>query len=520
MKHLSGALDQILWTHGHFLCLAFIVVIALLASFAGAPFRQTSPASPCAEPQAAMPGMAWLYLVFGLAMGLYAAAIPAGESMTWYDANQLFSTFTGHQFYPPPIWPGAGRFFPLAHQEFQLLSLISNTLVFYHIFAAVEMLVLVAVLMWSTRNAPVWGMAVIAGTVLTPAVNQVFFELIYSERNMLLLMAFAVLGGQAWRGRGSLLGLTTAAASAAAVTLYKETAFLFVAAESAGAAAQSWFEPETGIRRRLLVLAGVLAVVCVVWLGVYAIAILPQIETAYSAWAGATRIGALEACVMQPWSWLLAVLLLMRLNELAEDIAAVDAIWDGVLVSAVIYAAAIIVLRFTLSYYMAPAAFLTWFYLLHRVAAGQTRRLNWLALGVLLIQLPATAGQIAFQKELVGAKGQAVAYLAAAGSLVPQPLRVHFPEATRYEAGLLTGLLQAQYGVEARAGISLGADTAFSDCTSDIHVPCADRMAMRPGDFLVGLGAPLSVPGTHQVFVSQQVGLWPNHYFVYVYQAN
>jgi hypothetical protein len=520
MQALANAADQLLWMKAHLLCAGFIVFVAI-AAVAGAllwqPMAAAEPA-PRGPPPAGR--ISWMLLPLAVLLGIYAAVIPARESMTWWDANQLFSSFTGHQFYPSPVWPGAGRLFPLAHQEFEFLGRLSPTLFFYHMFAAAELLALVGIIGWMLRSRPEIAALICFAVITTPAVAQASFELIYPERNMMPLLCIALIGAERWRDGGCYAWLVAAAAAGGALLLYKETAFLLLICVCATAVAGWRSGALQGGQRRLLALVLAWGLGIAVWLITYAVAIFPEITRAYGSASLVTRQAAVEALAAQPWAWLLLCLLAVRGVELLRAPSRFDTVWDGAMLAAPLYAVAVVALRFTAPYYMAPAALLTWLLLGRFLAARPSW--SWLLLiggGVALLQLPVTIDQIRGQKEMVGAKGQAVRYFADAASVLPEPLRIHFMDSTRYEAGLFAGLLQAQYGVTAQAGIGFTGSTAFSSCTTDIQVQCADNMPERPGDFIVSFGQRLDAAGLAGVFVSNPVGFWPNHYQVYIYRV-
>lgn len=519
MENFRLNLIHILWEYPHSICLAFIGAMSVLAFFLGFPIRRKVPCFPSSQPLLLTSRTIWVYWMFGLFLGVFAAIIPAGEAMTWYDSNIFFSTLSGKQFYPSPIWPGSGRFFPLAHQEFQFLSHINATFQFYHIFSSFELIIICGILLLWARSIPVWGVITIIGIVTTPAIIMAFSEIIYPERNMLVLLLLIILSSKIWYDRGFLFGLIAATASAAALILYKETSIIILGVGSAITFLKIFYENRKDYRQRLLIWSSLQALICITWLVVYFGLIMPSVTARYAAAENITYISAITSFIAQPWSWLLLVLCIIRLQSFFKNGKEIDAVWDSVLLSSILYSAAIIVLRFVIPYYTAPAAFMTWLYALNCIRKNKAIFINYFTVILVLVQFPITVHQIENQKEIVDAKAQATAYLAAMGSIQYQPMRLHFPQSNRYEAGLMSGLLLKEYDVSSIAGIAFSdIDSDFSDCTSDIHVPCADHMILGKDDFIVGLGAQIKNPGLKLIFTSQPIGFWKNRYFVFIYK--
>jgi hypothetical protein len=89
-----------------------------------------------------------------VALGVLVAFLVAYIAMTlvWEDFasgdNSFFTLLTlrGHDI-PPPIWPGNGRFFPLALQEFNLIRHFTDSAVGYQVLPIAELLVFVFMLL-------------------------------------------------------------------------------------------------------------------------------------------------------------------------------------------------------------------------------------------------------------------------------------------------------------------------------------------------------------------------------------
>jgi hypothetical protein len=85
----------------------------------------------------------YLYLaVFSLFTVVYVFMILYREDFACYDCDVLMDYAAVGRRFPPPIWTGAGRFFPLAFQEFHALQFFTRSPTGFHLFAVAELLVL------------------------------------------------------------------------------------------------------------------------------------------------------------------------------------------------------------------------------------------------------------------------------------------------------------------------------------------------------------------------------------------
>lgn len=167
--------------------------------------------------------------VLALFLAAYGASILIWEDFAWYD-NSLFTVLTlrGHDI-PFPIWPESGRFFPLGLQEFNLIRHFTNTVAGYHTLSILELLILAALLIVLDDYLSVAARAVLVGVaLLTPSAVVSFAGLIYSERNLLLLIAFLALCIRRFKQTHSAPWAVGAVVAAQIMLYLKEPVFLFL----------------------------------------------------------------------------------------------------------------------------------------------------------------------------------------------------------------------------------------------------------------------------------------------------
>jgi hypothetical protein len=116
--------------------------------------------------------VSWILLLFFLTA--YVAMILAGEDF----ANGDHSLFTNYNIrgidFPFDIWPGDGRFIPLALRQFNLIGRFTRSIAGFHAFQIAEILALVAILLVLDEQLSVVArsaLAVIALLLPSAAVN-------------------------------------------------------------------------------------------------------------------------------------------------------------------------------------------------------------------------------------------------------------------------------------------------------------------------------------------------------------
>jgi len=165
----------------------------------------------------------------GLFLVCYIVMILTWEDFAYYD-NSMFTLYTlkGHNI-RPPIWPGSGRFFPLGHQEFNMIRHFTGTVGGYHALAIVQLLILSCILLILDDELSITARASLtAFALLTPSIVVSFTGLIFTERNVVFWLACVVLFIKRFEQTESTVWAVAAVVGAQVMIYYKETAFLIL----------------------------------------------------------------------------------------------------------------------------------------------------------------------------------------------------------------------------------------------------------------------------------------------------
>jgi hypothetical protein len=159
----------------------------------------------------------------------YIAMTLVWEDFAHYD-DHLFTLLIlkGHNF-SPPIWPEAGRFFPLALQEFNLIRHFTDTLTGYHILPIAQLLIfswILLILDDQLRITARAGLVILA--LLTPSILMCFNHLNCPERSVLFFLACLVLSVKRFEQTQSMAWAIAAVVCAQIMIYCKETAFLLL----------------------------------------------------------------------------------------------------------------------------------------------------------------------------------------------------------------------------------------------------------------------------------------------------
>ncbi len=309
-----------------------------------------------------------LFLVFA---SLYVFMIYYKEDFAYYDDEMLTDFSVSGTSMHPPVWPGAGRFFPLADQEFNLLRFVTRSAFGYHSLVVVQLILLLAVLFFVLLEFPVrYRFLILAAAMLAPSFVIPFSGFVYPERNLLFWLAILLLCLQGYsrtRARIYFLGCLVATQF---VLYYKETAVLFVVAyavtrillqlgDARRAGLRSWRQ----LARENSLSIGIL-VVSSIYVLLFLGAMLPHRGSSYIS-QGRQPLSSVLWAYFQ-FDWLPLILLPVLLVRFARFIffrGRLDPLWDSLGVGALAYYLAIIALGLISGYYMAPVDLFALLYL-------------------------------------------------------------------------------------------------------------------------------------------------------------
>jgi hypothetical protein len=423
-----------------------------------------------------------------------------------HDHSQLTRAIVGHRSISFPIWPRSGRFFPFGGQEFELLRRLGAPALGYFILPALELAVFCGALLLLLRRLPIPVRVIAAGLLLVaPSTQLIFHGLVYSERNVLLLLVLMALGLQSHDrvpSRRAVLGTLAAVHFA---LYYKEPVFVLVAAIAATRLLVDWaaLERPRNIREFLAshrLELGMFGLV-LVFISLYALTMLPyrSMEYAQSYANRGTRFGTLfwylRAYPILP---VFLVAMVARGIAIARRRVVPDRLWEPLAAGAVVYFAVYVVLGMQSAYFMAPVDLIGVIYTTVAAYEAVTAR----SVRPLVPAVAAAAlGGIMFMSTwyLLIARKNAIASTATLAEFVKgvadtsrTPVRVFMPLQTNYammEFGSLLEYKGARVVADsgARAGevvLYASAETPDGRCVSFSRVPCA-QASMAPQGTLV-----------------------------------
>lgn len=381
-------------------------------------------------------------------LGFYIVLTLTWEDFAGYDQS-MFTLFTlkGHYF-GPPIWRDNGRFFPLGHQEFNLIGHFTHTILGYHILPIVQLLLLAYIVLVLDAELSLTARAALTAAIfLTPAIAISYSGLIYPERNVLFWLACLLLFVQRFERTRSTVWAVAAGVSAQIMIYYKETSFVLLVGFAAGRLMLHCRNRDLGRwdYKRLWDKEGrfdlCLASLGALFLAYYFVVMLPRPNLRY---ADSARLPLAELFLayikLDLLAFLLPVFVLARTHMILRRRSAPSPLWDGLAIGGLAYLSAYFCLGIFSAYYLAPVDLIAVLYL-GRYAVrswGQFNMVRRIAVAsalclVLLQNVSLSAFRLFEDKNLVHAKA-GIASSVKAGYTPPaaKPLRLFFPFATPY----------------------------------------------------------------------------------------
>ena len=330
--------------------------------------------------------MDWIAIIaLLLFVSFYAFQMVHGEDFAYYDNDQLtdFSA-TGNAF-RPPVWPEEGRFFPLGHQEFNIVQHFTRTAVGYQSFVAVQLLVLLAVLFVVLREIRVsYRVVALAAVMTAPSFSIPFTGLIYPDRNVLFwlgILIFCLVGYEKNRARVYFVGSLVASQF---LLYYKETVVVFLTTYAVARLLLGihpmWQEGRRSWRALARENALVLAMLGIA--GIYSAAFVVALF-GYSRFSyvnglrsdvNTTILGYVET------DWLLPVFVfavVWRVVRVVRHRGQFDLVWEPLAFGALTYFASLIALRLFRDYYMALVDLIAFLYLAYLLLPWIRQKPRW-----------------------------------------------------------------------------------------------------------------------------------------------
>jgi hypothetical protein len=396
------------------------------------------------------------FLLFAAA---YVGVILYHADFATYDDNDVFTDYSVRGIpYGPVIWIPAGRFYPLAFQEFNLLSHVTHSALGYHLLGVLQLVVLLFVLFFALEKFQIrFRFLIMAALMLTPSFLISFSGLIFPERNILFLLAIVLLCLQRYADSNGNVYFVGCMVATYFLLFYKEIVVILVAVFAISHLFLQIFTDPRESRRswnywREIALnnpspIGML-VLCAIYSALFFLALLPIRGSSYVA----SQHGRFEGMgVVQPllfWQfiidWLPLALLVIFIFRVARFLFSrdlLDPLLDPLAAAALAYYFCIIALRIGNGWYTAPVDFISIIYLASTLAAsikrGSALRASVVALVLVAIathDVLYSSFEVVERKSVITAKAQLAGFLKNyLSNAKTGTLELYFPYAYGYD---------------------------------------------------------------------------------------
>ena len=296
------------------------------------------------------------------------------------DSFFTLGTLSGHNL-QPPIWPAAGRFFPLGRQEFNVVRHLTSSVVGYHVVPLAELLVICSVLLLLTAPMEYRSrFALIASVLIAPSIVVSFTGLVFPEIDVVFWLSLFLLSLMFFQSSGKTVWAVCAVLCAQNMVYYKETAFLLILGFAAGrlflrcrpAGGEGWRfgrlrEAESRLDFCLLFVVLLFALY-------FSIVMHHRMNLSYAGSQGVPRADALLYYLrLDPLAVLLVAIALLRGYLIGRRGWEPSLPWDALAAGAVACYAAYLYLRLCMPYYLAPVDFIAVLYIAWFLASAWRR---------------------------------------------------------------------------------------------------------------------------------------------------
>jgi hypothetical protein len=310
-------------------------------------------------------------ILLALCLAGFTALSLVWEDFTYYDNSHYTNeTLLGRNI-PLQISAESGRFWPLGHQEFNLLRHFTHTIVGYHGFRVVQLLLICAILLvldkalgLRERAALIIVLLVVPGIVIS------FTGLIYAEANLIFWLALFLWSIERIDAGHSLSWSVVAVLSAQFLLYYKEPCFLLLLTFAGCRIVFRRMEcGRLRFNRGSQVSAKARLDLCLILLAVFFFAY--YLATAYSrthhSYAEDSQHPLLQLIVtyleIDLLAWIFAGVTAVRLVLIVRKKLSPSPFWDSLAIAGLVYFSSFIALRMESSYYLVPVDFIAVLYL-------------------------------------------------------------------------------------------------------------------------------------------------------------
>jgi hypothetical protein len=376
-------------------------------------------------------------------LACYIAGSLVWEDFTYYDNSHFTNgTLVGKDI-PIQILPGNGRFFPLGHQEYNLIRHVTSSVTGYHALRIVQLVLLCGILLVLDEELSIQArVALITLVLITPSILISFSGLIYPEWNVVFWLICLAYSVKRFEQTQFIAWAVAAVISSQFMLYYKETAFLLLLGFAFGRLLlRCWKANQAGWDFNRLRDPQSRLDMCLAFLGVsffvyYLAAMFPNYSMGYADEFQLPLKQILASYLrLDLLVWALVAVVLARMFQILQHKVAPVLLWDGLGLAGVGCLAGYFTLRMNSAYFLAPADIIAVLYLgrltvLSMKKMGRGPRLCALALltVVVLQDFSLSAFRMYERKNVIHAKAEIGQVIKARYESDPQNVkRLFFP---------------------------------------------------------------------------------------------
>jgi hypothetical protein len=306
-----------------------------------------------------------------LFLACYIAGSLVWEDFTYYDNSHFTNATLEGRNIPIQISPEAGRFLPLALQEFNLVRHFTGSATGYHALHIVQLLLLCTILLVFDEELSIpAGVSLIILALITPSILISFSGLIYLEWNVIFCLVCLAWFVKCFEQTRSRAWAVAALVSAQFILYFKETGLLLLLGfavgrlllrcwkiEHAGWDSKRLRDPESRLDMCLILLV-------VPFFLYYLAAMFPHYRTSYADDSRLPLNQVLASYLkLDLLVWVFVAVVLARIILILRRKAVPSPLWDGLALAGIGYFAAYLLLRMYAAYYLAPVDLIAALYL-------------------------------------------------------------------------------------------------------------------------------------------------------------
>jgi hypothetical protein len=320
---------------------------------------------------------------FVLLLACYIVGSLIWEDFTYYD-NSYFTdgTLIGRDI-PLQLLYG-GRFFPLGHQEYNLIRHFTTSVIGYHSLRIFLLVLLCGILLFFNDELSVKNrIGLVLFTLITPSLVISFSGLIYPEWNEILCLLCLVFSMKRFERTQSTASAVATVICSQLMLYYKETAFVILVGFAAGRLLlRCWGTNRSGwdfsrVRSPESRLDICLLGTALWFLLYYLAAMYPNYSTGYAEESRLTLLQVVTSYVkLDLLTFVFALVVLARMASILRRKVEPELLWDSLALGGVGCLCAYLTLRIYSGYYLAPVDMIAILYL-GRLTALSIEDFGW-----------------------------------------------------------------------------------------------------------------------------------------------